>query len=76
MLIGGGLTVLGLVAFVVAELLVRGDHRIEQCDALRVGCTRVHAYYGFAAAGWALLVAAVLAVVTAGVRRLRNRRSA
>jgi hypothetical protein len=74
--IAAGSTVLGVVAFVFAGLLIQGDHLVEQCDVLGVGCGRVQAYYGLAAAGWALLLVGILALAVAGVRRLRTRRGA
>jgi hypothetical protein len=63
---------LGVLAFVLADLLIRGDHRSERCDALGVGCARVHAYLGLAAAGWALLLLALVSVVLGALRRLRR----
>jgi hypothetical protein len=62
----------GVLALVLADLLIRGDHRSERCDALGIGCRRVHAYLGLAATGWALLLLALLSVVLRSLRRLRR----
>jgi hypothetical protein len=76
LIVASGSTALGVVAFVLAYLFIRGDHRVEQCDLLGVSCGRVHAGYGMAAAGWALLLVGLMALVVAGLRRLRSRRDA